>query len=97
MMPYKDITSSKRGRGDPIVAEEVLMLSRTVAVPTRSPIEWLEYGLKSRTHEKPGWLKDKLLRYGLMEATSEAREQLLLIRVNTNTKGIKEMVGNLSA
>ena len=55
MMPYKDITSSNRGRREPIVANEVLLPSRTVAVPTRSTIEWLEYGLKSRTHEKPGW------------------------------------------
>jgi hypothetical protein len=34
-------------------------------------LEWLEYGLKSRTHEKIGWLKDKLLEYDLMEANDE--------------------------
>jgi hypothetical protein len=54
MMPYNDITSTKRGQRERIVAEEVLLPSRTVAVPTRSTLEWLEYGLKSRTHEKPG-------------------------------------------
>ena len=78
MMPYKDITTAYRARREPIVDKEVLLPSRAVVVPTRSPLEWLDYGLKSRTHEKPGWLKEKLLHYGLMAATREAMWQRIL-------------------
>ncbi len=73
MMPYKDITSASRDRRnaasqlDPVE----LMPDRQRNVPELTPLEWLEYGLKSRTHEKKGWLKDKLLEYDLMEANDE--------------------------
>jgi hypothetical protein len=32
----------------------------------------LQWGLKSRTHERRGWLKDKLLNVGLLEPSNEA-------------------------
>jgi hypothetical protein len=72
IMPWKDTTSKKReGRVvNPMENEEVE--ERKYEPPNRTPIEWLQYGLKSRTHERRGWLKDKLLKCGLLEATPEA-------------------------
>jgi hypothetical protein len=74
MLSFKDITSASRNRPPASLDSDnvVLMPDRVHAVPERSPLEWLEYGLKSRTHEKRGWLKEKLLEYELMEANSEA-------------------------
>jgi hypothetical protein len=74
MMPFKDITSASRNRRPASIDSDnvVLMPDRVHAVPERSPLEWLEYSLKSRTHEKRGWLKDKLLEYELMEQNPEA-------------------------
>jgi hypothetical protein len=68
MMPFKDTTSASRTRRQPNVDSDnvVLLPDRVHAVPERSPLEWLEYGLKSRTHEKRGWLKEKLLEYELL-------------------------------
>jgi hypothetical protein len=73
-MPYRNTTSTKRlGRGlEPIEVEEEQQ--RTYEPPSRTPIEWLQVGLKSRTHERRGRLKDKLLEYDLLEATPEAQE-----------------------
>jgi hypothetical protein len=72
IMPYKDTTSTKRARREPVVIVEEEDLSRKVVPPDRTPLQWLEYGLKSRTHEKRGWLRDKLLLYDLMEPNREA-------------------------
>jgi hypothetical protein len=54
MMPYKDLTSASRSRREPVGNSDnvVLMPDREHAIPERTPLEWLEYGLKSRTHEK---------------------------------------------
>ena len=73
MMPYKDITSGARDKRNAASQFESveLMPDRQRNIPERTPLEWLEYGLKSRTHEKIGWLKDKLLEYDLMEANDE--------------------------
>ncbi len=72
IMPFKDLTSTKRkGRAsEALVVEEYE--TRKYESPNRTPIEWLQWGLKSRTHEKRGWLKDKLLKVGLLEPTTEA-------------------------
>jgi hypothetical protein len=85
MMPYKDVTSASRDRRNGSSQLDVveLMPERQLQVPDRTPLEWLEYGLKSRTHEKKGWLKDKLLQYGLMEANPEG----LWKRVISDYKG----------
>jgi hypothetical protein len=73
MMPYKDLTSASRDRRNAASQLDAveLMPDRQLHVPERTPLQWLEYGLKSRTHEKKGWLKDKLLEYGLMEGNPE--------------------------
>jgi hypothetical protein len=78
MMPYKDTTSDQRIRREPDISSANVMPDRTIATPDRTPLQWFEYGLKSRTHEKRGWLKDKLLHYGLMEATDEALWQRVM-------------------
>ena len=91
MMPYKDVTSTLRNRREPIVDTEVILPTREVVVPIRSPLQWLEYGLKSRTHEKPGWLKEKLLHYNLMEATSEAMWQRILSDYKCQLSAIEGM------
>jgi hypothetical protein len=71
-MSSKETTSTKRlGRDvQPIQIEEVE--ERKYDPPNRTSIEWPQYGLKSRTHERRGWLKDKLLKLDLLEATPEA-------------------------
>ncbi len=96
-MPYKDITSSKRVNRDPLPSEETLMPSRKVAVPIKSPLEWLKSGLKSRTHEKADWLKEKLLHYGLMEASREAMWQRILSDYKCQLSGIEGMKVALGA
>jgi hypothetical protein len=79
IMPWKDTTYKKRlGRDvQPIQIEEVE--ERKYEPPNRTPIEWLQYCLKSRTHERRGWLKDKLLQLNLLEATPEALWKILWI------------------
>jgi hypothetical protein len=80
VMPYKDLTSAKRRKRDvPTVVEDVLpdrcrMRQRPNEreAPIKSPLEWLKSGLSSRAHEKPGWLRDKLLQLNLLEANNEA-------------------------
>ena len=72
IMPYKDKTSTKRARHEPVKIVDEEDVSRLVVTPDRTPLQWLEYGLKSRTHEKRGWLREKLLSYDLMEPNREA-------------------------
>jgi hypothetical protein len=72
IMPYKDTTSTKRNKRDAVESQPEVLPDRVYEPPQRSAIEWLELGLQSRTHEKPGRLKEKLLKYDLMEATEEA-------------------------
>jgi hypothetical protein len=74
MMPYKDLTSATRILREPVgnIDNVVQMPDRQRAIPERTPLEWLEYRLKSRTHEKKGWLKEKLLEFDLLEANQEA-------------------------
>jgi hypothetical protein len=74
MMPFKDVTSSTRGRRNQalVANSDVLFPDSKLVQPDRSSLEWLEWGLKTRTHEKRGWLKEKLLAYNLLEANEEA-------------------------
>ena len=74
MMPFKDFTSNTRSkRNDALDAGSVILLpDREMNKPDRTSLEWLEWGLKSRTHEKKGWLKEKLLEYDLLEGNEEA-------------------------
>jgi hypothetical protein len=72
IMPWKDTTSKKRLARDVQPRDMELVAERKYERPNRTPIEWLQFGLKSRTHERRGWLKDKLLKLELLEATPEA-------------------------
>jgi hypothetical protein len=72
MMPYKDTTSVNRTRRDPDLSSANILPDRVIAAPDKTPLEWLESGLKSRSHEKRGWLKEKLMKHALLEATDEA-------------------------
>jgi hypothetical protein len=71
-MPYKDAQIQTRGKDDRTTEQVELLPSRVRQIPDRTSLQWLEWGLKSRTHEKPGWLRDKLLELGLLEASDEA-------------------------
>jgi hypothetical protein len=64
---------------------------RTIAAPDRTPLQWLELGLKSRSHEKRGWLKDKLLQHGLMEASTEALWQRVMSDYKCQLSAIEGM------
>ena len=72
-MPYKDLACTTRSK-NVVVADNVveLMPARVLPVPVRSPLEWLKYGLASRTHEKRGWLREKLLNHNLLEPNVES-------------------------
>ena len=72
-MPYKDLACTTRSK-KVVVAENVveLMPARVLPVPVRSPLEWLKYGLSLRTHEKRGWLREKLLHHNLLEPNVES-------------------------
>ena len=70
IMPYKDTTSANRVQRQRDISVDNVLPGRIVAKPDSTPLEWLEYGLKSRMHEKRGWLKDKLLGHDLLEATN---------------------------
>jgi hypothetical protein len=72
MMPYKDATSTKRGQRTNTKHGEEDIQSRIIEPPNKTPLEWLKSGLSSRTHEKSGWLKEKLLQHHLMEANAES-------------------------
>ena len=58
-----------RGRREVPPIEDVETDSRKYVSPERTSLQWLEIDLKSRTHEKRGWLRDKLLHHNLHEAT----------------------------
>jgi hypothetical protein len=72
IMPWKVTTSKKRVSPDVQQVHIEEGEERKYEPPNRTPLEWLQYGLKSRTHERRGWLKDKLLKLDLLEATPEA-------------------------
>jgi hypothetical protein len=66
IMPWKDTTSKKRLARELQPRDMELVAERKYEPPNRTPIEWLQFGLKSRTHERRGWLKDKLLKFGTL-------------------------------
>jgi hypothetical protein len=75
MMPYKDATTTKRGKRS---VDSWELPNRVIEPPNKTPLEWLKTGLSSRAHEKRGWLKDKLLQHNLMEANQEALWQRVI-------------------
>jgi hypothetical protein len=91
IMPFKDSTSANRNQRDVQQHEPDVLPDRVYEPPERSNLEWLEYGLKSRTHEKKGRLKEKLLKYGLMEATDEALWKRVMSDYKCQLAGIEGM------
>ncbi len=51
-MPYKDSTTANRKKRVAVPIATEALPDRVYEPPERSNLEWLEYGLKSRTHEK---------------------------------------------
>jgi hypothetical protein len=90
-MPYKDSTSAHRKQRDATNVQVEELPDRVYEAPERSNLEWLDFGLKSRTHEKRGWLRDKLLEYDLMEATDEALWKRVLSDYKCQLAGIEGM------
>ncbi len=88
IMPYKDTTSRKRVGREVETIEAEAEEERKYEPLSRTPIEWLQVGLKSRTHERRGWLKEKLLRHGLLEATPEALWKRILSDYKCQLSGI---------
>ncbi len=62
-MPYKDTTSASGLRKRKV---KDVQLPETV-VPTKTAMEWLQWGKESRRHETAGWLKNALVHYNLFE------------------------------
>jgi hypothetical protein len=91
IMPFKDSTSANRTQREVHQHEPDVLPDRVYEPPERSNLEWLEYRLKSRTHEKNGWLKEKLLQYGLMEATDEALWKRVMSDYKCQLAGIEGM------
>ena len=56
-MPYKDAKPSLRARKEPKSQQVVTKLPP----PLRTQIEWLEFGVQTRKHERKGWLKEELV------------------------------------
>ena len=77
-------TSSARQKRDSAAASEV-------EAPVKSNVAWLQYGLKSRTHEKRGWLKDKLLHLNLMEGNKESLWKRILSDYKCQLAAIEDM------
>ena len=62
VMPYKDTTSTNRTHREHYVSSaNILLPDIIIAAPDKTPL-----------HEKRGWLKEKLMTHGLLEATGEA-------------------------
>jgi hypothetical protein len=91
VMPYKDTTTTNRTRREPDISSANILPDRAVAVPDKTPLQWLESGLKSRSHEKRGWLKDKLIKHGLLEATDEALWQRVISDYKCQLSAIEGM------
>jgi hypothetical protein len=91
-MPYKDVACTTRSKNVVAAANEVeLMPDRVYAVPDRSPFEWLKHGLSSRTHEKRGWLRDKLLHHNLLEPNEESLWKRILSDYKCQLSAIEGM------
>ena len=91
VMPYKDTTTTNRTRREPDISSANILPDRAVAVPDKTPLQWLESGLKSRSREKRGWLKDKLIKHGLMEATDKALWQRVISDYKCQLSAIEGM------
>jgi hypothetical protein len=91
-MPYKDVAASTRSKNAVAATNQVeLMPDRVYAVPERSPLEWLKYGLSTRTHEKRGWLREKLLHHNLLEPNDESLWKRILSDYKCQLSAIEGM------
>ncbi len=91
-MPYIDLASTTRSKAAvPAATATELMPDRVYAAPVRSPLEWLKHGLSSRTHEKRGWLRDKLLHHNLLEPNDESLWKRILFDYKCQLSGIEGM------
>ncbi len=91
IMPYKDSTSSNRIRREQDISASNILPEKTIVAPDKTPLEWLQSGLKSRTHEKRGWLKEKLLKHGLLEPSNEALWQRVMSDYKCQLSAIEGM------
>jgi hypothetical protein len=93
MMPFKDLKTASRDRRQAASNSDnvILMPDRVRAIPERTPLEWLEHGLKSRCHEKRGWLKEKLLEYELLEPNEEALWKRVILDYKCQMSAIEGM------
>jgi hypothetical protein len=66
-MPYTQAKMPLRERIQP-KSKDVL---QRVMPPQRTSIEWLQFGLQSRRHEKRGWLRKLLIHHQLLKDTKE--------------------------
>jgi hypothetical protein len=83
--------SANRIRRELDVSASNILPERTISAPDKTPLQWLESGLKSRTHEKRGWLKEKLLKHGLMEPSNEALWQRVMSDYKCQLSAIESM------
>ena len=63
-MPFKGPKVVLRQRPDKVSTSQAALKPP----PVKSSMEWLKYGLSTRRHEKPGWLKDALVENNILPA-----------------------------
>jgi hypothetical protein len=104
VMPYKDLTSGKRtkrlvpAKTDDVLPDGVRRHRPTEPEgPNKSPLEWLKSGLSTRAHEKPGWLRDKLLSLNLLEASKEALWKRVMSDYKCQLAGIEGMLFSMGS
>jgi hypothetical protein len=52
MMPFKDTTSTNRTRREHDISSASILPDRAIAAPDKTPLQWLESGLKSRSQPR---------------------------------------------
>ena len=66
-MPFKTTKVILRQRPDKVSTLNAVLQPP----PVKSSMEWLKYGLTTRRHEKPGWLKDVLVEHNILPANDK--------------------------
>ena len=66
-MPFKGTKVNLRKRPDKVITSKAVLQPP----PVKSSMEWLKYGLTTRRHEKPGWLKDVLIEHNISPANDK--------------------------
>jgi hypothetical protein len=66
-MPFKSTNAILRKRPDNDSTSNPVLKPP----PVKSSMEWLKYGLTTRRHEKPGWLKDVLVEHNILPAKND--------------------------